>query len=213
MPTATRAATHPRRAVRQGFLPFIALTVIGVVAAAAQGRHLLALGVVAVAVVGSFLAERAAPYGPRWNIDHDDWRRDVAHAVVNESLIVATVAALPLLAGKLTLVDLWPTGWWFPLQVVVAVVVFDAGVTTVHWFSHRNGVLWSFHAVHHSVTRFYGLNGLMKHPAGSRRPVISADMGVAGQPDYPNDYLSQLTQPFRGLRSAYAAPKSTQPSA
>ncbi|MFC6581206.1 sterol desaturase family protein [Planomonospora parontospora] len=26
------------------------------------------------------------------------------------------------------------------------------------------GLLWRFHAVHHSVKRFYGFNGLMKHP-------------------------------------------------
>ncbi|MEU6037688.1 sterol desaturase family protein [Actinomadura sp. NPDC047616] len=49
-------------------------------------------------------------------------------------------------------------------QVLAAVLAADAGITLVHYASHKIGVLWRFHAVHHSVRRFYGLNGLMKHP-------------------------------------------------
>lgn len=49
-------------------------------------------------------------------------------------------------------------------QVLLAVAVTDMGVTLVHVASHRVGWLWRMHAVHHSVRRFYGFNGLMKHP-------------------------------------------------
>ena len=34
----------------------------------------------------------------------------------------------------------------------------------MHYASHRVGFLWRLHAVHHSVKRMYGFNGLMKHP-------------------------------------------------
>lgn len=34
----------------------------------------------------------------------------------------------------------------------------------VHRASHRSGMLWRMHSVHHSVKRMYGLNGLLKHP-------------------------------------------------
>ena len=33
-----------------------------------------------------------------------------------------------------------------------------------HYASHRHNALWQLHAVHHSVKRMYGFNGLMKHP-------------------------------------------------
>jgi sterol desaturase/sphingolipid hydroxylase (fatty acid hydroxylase superfamily) len=50
------------------------------------------------------------------------------------------------------------------LQVLSAILIADLGITMVHLASHKIGVLWRFHAVHHSITRFYGLNGLTKHP-------------------------------------------------
>lgn len=40
----------------------------------------------------------------------------------------------------------------------------DLGITLMHWLSHRSALLWRLHAVHRSVHRIYGLNGLMKHP-------------------------------------------------
>jgi sterol desaturase/sphingolipid hydroxylase (fatty acid hydroxylase superfamily) len=49
-------------------------------------------------------------------------------------------------------------------QVLVAIAIADLGITVVHLASHKIAILWRFHAVHHSITRFYGLNGLMKHP-------------------------------------------------
>lgn len=59
---------------------------------------------------------------------------------------------------------MWPSGWPFVAQVLVALVVLDAGITFGHWWSHRARWLWRLHAVHHSIERFYGVNGLMKHP-------------------------------------------------
>ena len=147
-----------------------------VIWAAANDHDLLVATVLFVAVAWTFLAERAAPYDRSWNRDHGDTRRDVAYAVMNEGLNAASVAALPLLAGHVTVVDLWPTGWPFLLQVLAAVLVLDAGVTLAHMASHHFGWLWRFHAVHHSVTRFYGLNGLMKHPI---HQAIEMTAGVA----------------------------------
>ncbi len=71
---------------------------------------------------------------------------------------------VPVLVGVVGFDGVWPTGWPFWLQTVAAVVVLDAGITLGHWWSHRWRPLWRLHAVHHSVTRFYGFNGLMKHP-------------------------------------------------
>jgi sterol desaturase/sphingolipid hydroxylase (fatty acid hydroxylase superfamily) len=69
-----------------------------------------------------------------------------------------------LLVGFRPFADQWPHRWPFILQVLASILVFDFGITMTHWASHRIPVLWRFHAVHHSVKRFYGFNGLMKHP-------------------------------------------------
>lgn len=46
----------------------------------------------------------------------------------------------------------------------MAIIVADFGITLCHYSSHRIEWLWRFHAVHHSVKRMYGFNGLIKHP-------------------------------------------------
>ena len=122
---------------------------------------LLALLLVAIAV--SFGAERAWPYDPAFNHDQGDSLRDTLHALVNESLNLLSIAAVPLLAAIIPW-QAWPVQWPFALQVLLAIVCADLGITLVHYASHRIGWLWRLHAVHHSVTRMYGFNGLMKHP-------------------------------------------------
>lgn len=278
-----------RRTVRLAYVPVVISLVALVISFADRGAHLALVLTLATAVALSFAAERLAAYDRSWNKDHDDRGRDALHAVVNETLNLAGVAALPLIASTLVVDDIWPAAWAFPLQVALAVIVFDAGVTLAHWASHRQRILWAFHAVHHSVPRFYGLNGLMKHPvhqaiemtagvavlvviglprnvavalagltvvqlllqhsnvdytvgplgrwwalnAGHRlhhlsepgagdtnfglytliwdrllrtytppqaRPIVTtADIGVAGRPDYPAGYTAQMAQPFRDL--------------
>jgi len=59
---------------------------------------------------------------------------------------------------------LWPHQWGFGWQLLLAIIAADLGITLVHYASHRWAWLWRLHAVHHSVTRMYGFNGLMKHP-------------------------------------------------
>ena len=124
----------------------------------------LLLPLLLLAILLSLLAERWRPYERQWNQDHGDGRRDLVHAAVNESLNLLSIAAIPLVAAFLTHFGAWPLHWPFFLQWLLAVVVADLGITLMHWLSHRSAWLWRLHAVHHSVERMYGLNGLMKHP-------------------------------------------------
>ncbi|WP_043661301.1 sterol desaturase family protein [Nocardia thailandica] len=160
----TSTLVHPL--IRYGYVPFMLLGVDGAgIALAASGAPkawLIALLAVAVAV--SFIAERLLPYQDSWNTSHGDLGRDTAHGFVNETLILASVAAVPALTALVPGDGIWPHDAPFVVQVLAAVLVADLGITLTHYASHRIGVLWRFHAVHHSVTRFYGLNGLMKHP-------------------------------------------------
>ncbi|NMD55008.1 MULTISPECIES: sterol desaturase family protein [Tsukamurella] len=136
-----------------------------VIALAGSGAPKIALiGVVLAAIALSFAAERVIPYERAWNHSHDDAGRDVAHVLVNESLMLASLAVIPLVAAVRGPGSWWPHALPFWAQVLLAVLVADLGITAVHMASHRYGWLWRLHAVHHSVTRCYGLNGLMKHP-------------------------------------------------
>lgn len=117
-----------------------------------------------VALLLAFVAEATLPYEHDWNRNHGDRGRDLVHALVNEGLNAASIAAVPLLAALRPWSGLWPSSWPFALQVLIAVIVADAGITLMHGLSHRWAMLWRLHAVHHSVVRMYGFNGLMKHP-------------------------------------------------
>lgn len=116
------------------------------------------------AVIISLLAERIAPYEPIWNRDHNDRTRDVIHALVNEASIVGMLLLLPLMALLTPWTSVWPQSWPFWAQLALAILLLDIGITLVHYVSHRINWLWRFHAVHHSVERMYGFNGLLKHP-------------------------------------------------
>ncbi|MGW4632019.1 sterol desaturase family protein [Nocardia sp. NPDC004415] len=158
--------TALRRLARYGYVPFMLLGLngIGITLAATNAPKPWLLLVLATAIATSFAAERLIPYDDTWNGTQPDSTRDRVHAVANETLILVSTALIPLLAAIVPAPGFWPDTLPFAIQVLVAILVADAGITLVHLASHRIGVLWRFHAVHHSVTRFYGLNGLMKHP-------------------------------------------------
>ncbi len=155
-----------RFAVRYGYVP---LMLAGGVAAAIalSGQPLselwLAL-VIGVAILLSFGAERVLPYDEEWNAPNPLLGRDAIHAGVNETLALASVALVPVLAELRPWPGVWPTHLPLVLQAGLAVVIADWGITTVHLASHHVGWLWRLHAVHHSITRTYGFNGLLKHP-------------------------------------------------
>ena len=129
------------------------------------GTRPAVLGVLLVlAIVVSFVAERVLPYERAFNDPRGDGWRDVAHALVNEASNMLSILSLPIFAGLFPETGLWPSDWPMPFQVLLAVVVADLGITLAHFVSHRSQLLWRFHAVHHSVQRMYGFNGLMKHP-------------------------------------------------
>ncbi|MBZ2190011.1 sterol desaturase family protein [Alcanivorax sp. JB21] len=122
------------------------------------------LALLAGAILFSFLTERWIPYQPDWNRPRRDIGRDWAHALVNLSLNRASVWLLPAFAWLAVTPGIWPDHWAFWAQVVMAVLILDLGIAAAHHASHRFYGLWRFHAVHHSIQRLYGFNGLMKHP-------------------------------------------------
>lgn len=143
------------------FLGFIGAGLI-IVSQEGPLHSLLALLIVAICL--SLAAEHLLPYEPVWNTAHNDGLRDVLHAFVNEASIVSLVLVLPFISQLTPWASIWPTDLPLWLDLVIAVIIVDIGITLVHYLSHRLNWLWRFHAVHHSVQRMYGFNGLLKHP-------------------------------------------------
>lgn len=152
--------------VRSLYLPLFLLGGNGVaIYLVANGySKLWLLGWLLLFIGWSFLAEKLVPFDAVFNTPVQDRKRDVLHAMVNESMTASGVVILPVIGSSLALVSIWPDDWNLSLQLVLAVLIADAGISLAHYASHRLSSLWRLHAVHHSVKRMYGFNGLMKHP-------------------------------------------------
>lgn len=151
-----RVATFPI------FLFGVNALLVGLVGAGVPHGPLLLVLLAAIAAMLGI--ERLIPYQPDWNHDQGDTLRDLLHGIVNTLFNHLGVLLLPLLAGLALFKGHWPSQWPFWLQVVMAVLVVDFGISAAHHASHRWSWLWRFHAVHHSIRRLHGFNGLMKHP-------------------------------------------------
>jgi len=116
------------------------------------------------AIAISLLAERFVPFEELWNHSKGDAMRDVLHALINEVSNIISIAAIPALASVSLGFDVWPSEWPLWAQLIMTIMIADFGITFAHFISHRVDILWRLHAVHHSVERMYGFNGLMKHP-------------------------------------------------
>lgn len=182
--------------VRYGYVPLMLLGINGVAIALAHRpwAPLWMVVLILVAIGLSFLAERVAPYSPEWNESMGDARRDAAHAFVNETALLLTVLVVPAVALLSPFHTWWPSSIPFVLQVLIAAAVADFGITLMHYASHKVPALWRLHAVHHSIKRFYGFNGLMKHPVhgGLELMAGTAPLLIMGLPQAVAEALTVL---------------------
>ena len=136
------------------------------------------------AIATSFAAERFIPYEPDWNRDRGDSGRDFIYAIAYEASVYLSIALIPLLTAVSPAAGLWPISWPLWVQLLLAVIIADLGITLCHYASHRVAWLWRFHAPHHSVTRMYGFNGLIKHPVHQALETVAgtAPLLILGMP-------------------------------
>ncbi len=153
--------------IRYFYAPIFFIGFIGIAIwlVANQINKLWLIPMLVVAIAVSFVCERLLPYERSWNLPKGDSKRDTVHALVNEFFNVIAVSAIPIIAVLFPFHGAWPHQWSLVWQLGLAILIADFGITLMHYFSHKVEFLWRFHAVHHSVERMYGFNGLMKHPA------------------------------------------------
>jgi len=164
-----------RSVVRWMYIPLIlCAVVVGIGVLGARSESWIPVMVVSV-LLFTFVAEAVAPFADGWRVRDHAFPADVVSAVINESVVALGVMAAPMLAGWLSL-EVWPADAPRLPRIVAGALILDAGVTLAHWWSHRSGWLWRFHAIHHGAERLYGLNGLMKHPV---HLVFETTVGIA----------------------------------
>jgi len=119
-----------------------------------------------------WLAEWLLPYREKWNTVQNGLSNDVISGTV--AYIILPIFLKPLfialLAGGTAWLALqfgssvWPSDWPVALQLILMLLVGDAGRYWGHRLAHELPFLWRFHAVHHSAQRLWWWNATRQHP-------------------------------------------------
>ena len=162
------------RAVELGSYPTIVLTTFaGFWALTASGVHVTpasyGAGVLAAALVT--VHEIKWPHRQQWRPQGREIRADMAFMVVVQmtlpyllSIGVTIGIADRLKAEGFTVDGLWPHQLPVVVQSILMLLLADLARYWLHRAFHRFGLMWRYHAVHHSPHRLYWLNVARFHP-------------------------------------------------
>lgn len=109
-----------------------------------------------------FLIERMRPFEKSWLRNDGQIPADLLHTFFNKGIvqilvIVGTVfGAAEAFASDTS--PIWPSDWPLALQVILGLVLAEAGLYGAHRLAHEWPWLWKFHAVHHSSKRLTIIN-------------------------------------------------------
>jgi sterol desaturase/sphingolipid hydroxylase (fatty acid hydroxylase superfamily) len=109
-----------------------------------------------------FGLERVIPFESAWLKSDGQIGADIAHTILNKGIIQIIAAAIAAMgiaqAVDPTAAGPWPDAWPLAAQVILALVIVEAGFYAAHRLAHEWPRLWRFHAVHHSVTKLWIVN-------------------------------------------------------
>lgn len=146
----------------------------------------------AVIVAAALALESALPLGRRTPWNDPEVGRDIAHALLGNTLgyalgEAAFVFAAAAIAGALSEQlggTLWPRGWPLAAQALLVVFLADGLEYLRHRWLHTVPRLWPIHALHHDVDRLHALKGGRLHflDMSFRSLVVFAPLVVLGAP-------------------------------
>jgi sterol desaturase/sphingolipid hydroxylase (fatty acid hydroxylase superfamily) len=135
----------------------------------AAGRAELAAPLLVALVVATGICERIWP-AERRPVLARGHIQDVCYLVLHALVVIPlmtllSVGSAALIGGHLRWLELSPARHW-PVWVVVpaAIVAMDGANWLAHYADHRLGLLWRFHALHHSQEELSVLTSFRAHP-------------------------------------------------
>jgi sterol desaturase/sphingolipid hydroxylase (fatty acid hydroxylase superfamily) len=135
----------------------------------ADGWVELAGPVLIALLLGAVVCERMWPAQPRPLLAAGHIQ-DACYFLLHVSCVVPVMTLLGVaFAGLLGthagwIVAPWTASWPLWLVLPPTLVAMDAANWLAHWADHRIGVLWRFHAVHHSQEELNVLTSFRAHP-------------------------------------------------
>lgn len=115
-----------------------------------------------ILAVSLFALERLLPHEREWLKNDRQMVADLAHTLLSKGfaqvlvVVGVTIGIAEAAASKGG--EFWPTQWPLFFQVVLGLVIAEAGLYSAHRLGHQWSVLWRFHAVHHSAPRLWFFN-------------------------------------------------------
>ncbi|MFK7983322.1 MAG: sterol desaturase family protein [Saprospiraceae bacterium] len=148
--------------------PAIIYLLVGNGSSVALTTYIVAVGVGLL----FWLMEWLMPFKKHWNHSHGDIANDLTSGII--AYIILPIFLKPLyialLAGGAVWLSvqwggaIWPNDWPVIAQLILLLVIGDAGRYWGHRLAHTVPLLWNFHAVHHSTKRLYWWNATRQHP-------------------------------------------------
>lgn len=168
------AGSALREGLRASLVPLVIvvpLLVVGWHASADLPIGKLTLGIYVAVAALLILCEHTLAFEKRWGMALKGNLTDftyVGAATLLEKATFVLCAFLAAALGRLLSADLgiglWPTGWGFGFQVLLALLIADAGTYFRHRLFHKVPFLWRFHQIHHSATGLYWIRSAYTHP-------------------------------------------------
>lgn len=138
---------------------------------AQQPLGTLTFGVYVVVAALLIASERWIAFDQTWGSAIHGSITDFTYVIVATSLDKATfvvcVTAVAAFGRHLSAsleIGLWPNGWGLGWQVLLALLIADAGAYFRHRLFHKSSMLWRFHRIHHSMTELYWIRSAYTHP-------------------------------------------------
>lgn len=109
-----------------------------------------------------FALERLRPFERSWLPNDGQIPADLSHTIFNKGAVQILVAVGTVFGAAEALSPeasaIWPTHWPIWAQVILGLVIAEAGLYAAHRLAHEWAPLWRFHAVHHSTKRLTIIN-------------------------------------------------------
>jgi len=129
-------------------------------------------GVIATLALTILTFEWLMPFYAEWNRPAGDIGNDFTSGTIAYVLMPLFIKPLyiALLAGATAWIasqwgaEVWPSDWPIWAQLILLLLLGDAGRYWGHRAAHEISWLWRFHAIHHSATRLWFFNALRQHP-------------------------------------------------